>query len=209
MFVCSSLIAHSSSTRHCAALGTSRSTRRPPPGVYPAGVAAVDAAAFALGVDGGSASAGAFPRPFFAGGSSASAAGSAFAFPRPFFTGGSSGSAASALAPRPFFPPAAGGAEEEAAPEVAATNCASSHTSTPRLIASSFLLPAPGPATRMSVFPETAATTFAPAATAIAVASARLVCSVPVKTIVLPWSDMRGGERRGEERSEPRRGERR
>merc|ERR1719235_105920 len=48
------------------------------------------------------------------------------------------------------------------------------------------LAPAPGPAMRMSMLPETALKTVAPAAEAAAVAAARGVDKVPVKTIFLP-----------------------
>mmetsp|Transcript_2397 Transcript_2397/g.7128 ORF Transcript_2397/g.7128 Transcript_2397/m.7128 type:complete len:231 (+) Transcript_2397:194-886(+) len=65
-------------------------------------------------------------------------------------------------------------------------NFPSSHTSLPRASALAILLPAPGPAMRMSMFPETDPSTLAPAAWAAAVAVARGVVSVPVKTMLLP-----------------------
>mmetsp|Transcript_4819 Transcript_4819/g.11186 ORF Transcript_4819/g.11186 Transcript_4819/m.11186 type:complete len:265 (-) Transcript_4819:685-1479(-) len=65
-------------------------------------------------------------------------------------------------------------------------NFASSHTSLPSACAFASLLPAPGPAIRMSMLADTAPRIDAPAAAAAAEAAARGTSSVPVKTIFLP-----------------------
>mmetsp|Transcript_61288 Transcript_61288/g.189963 ORF Transcript_61288/g.189963 Transcript_61288/m.189963 type:complete len:229 (+) Transcript_61288:169-855(+) len=65
-------------------------------------------------------------------------------------------------------------------------NLASSQTSLPSACALASLLPAPGPATRMSMLADTAPRIEAPAEAAAAVAAARGTASVPVKTIFLP-----------------------
>jgi len=65
-------------------------------------------------------------------------------------------------------------------------NLASSHTSFPSARAFANLLPASGPAMSTSMFAETAPRTRAPAAEAAAVAAARGVESVPVKTMFFP-----------------------
>ena len=75
-------------------------------------------------------------------------------------------------------------------PDTAATNSASVQTSTPLALAASILVPAPSPATRMSVLAVTLEPTVAPAVSACSLASARLISSVPVKQSTLPCSDM-------------------
>src|SRR6478752_7320390 len=63
----------------------------------------------------------------------------------------------------------------------------SSNTWTPCFCASLSLDPAPGPATTISVFADTDPDTFAPSASARALASWRVIFSkVPVNTTVLP-----------------------
>src|SRR3546814_6121157 len=73
--------------------------------------------------------------------------------------------------------------------------------STPSAWALVSLLPAPGPATTRSVLAETEPDTFAPSASACALASSRLiVSSVPVNTTVLPLTrDARVSNTRSEE----------
>ena len=102
-----------------------------------------------------------------------------------FFAGGCEAGAFFAFC----FLVAAADAAPPPPPPIAALKSSSLHTSMPLASAALSLEPAPGPATRMSVFLDTEPDTVAPPALAAAVAWARGVCSVPVKQMVLPARD--------------------